>query len=267
MLAPSDPADPFVWTEPFRVRAYEVGPDERARVLALCDYVQEAAGEHAASAGVETFALADGPGTWILSRLRFEIAERPAMRSHVRVVTWPAAQDGLRAERDFELRDDADAVLMRGTSTWVVMSVARRRPVRLPDVISTFGPADRPRALPPTAGEPSAPETVTAEARFTVRTSDLDRVGHANNVRFAEWALEAAERLAAPSPSGVAAPSPSGVSPGTLAGLDLAFRAEAVAGDVVVSTVGPGDAPGSLAHRLARDSDDRTLALATSLWT
>jgi acyl-ACP thioesterase len=245
------PPDSFVWTEPFRVRAYEVGPDERARVLALCDYVQEAAGEHAASAGVETFALADGPGTWILSRLRFEIAGRPPMRSRVRVVTWPAAQDGLRAERDFELRDDADAVLMRGTSTWVVMSVARRRPVRLPDAISTFGPADRPRALPPPDAEPSAPETVTAEARFTVRTSDLDRVGHANNVRFAEWALEAAERL----------------SPGTLAGLDLAFRAEAVAGDVVVSTVGPGDAPGRCAHRLARDSDDRTLALATSIWT
>jgi medium-chain acyl-[acyl-carrier-protein] hydrolase len=252
MPSPPAQADPFVWTEPFRVRAYEVGPDERARVLALCDYVQEAAGEHAASAGVETFALPGGDaGTWVLARLRFEIAGRPAMRSRVRVVTWPAAQDGLRAERDFELLDDADAVLMRGTSTWVVMSVARRRPVRLPAAIEAFGPADRARALPPPAAEPAAPEVGTAEARFTVRTSDLDRVGHANNVRFAEWALEAAERL----------------SPGTLAGLDLAFRAEAVAGDVIVSTVGPGGAPGTLAHRLARESDDRPLALATSVWT
>lgn len=247
-----DPADPFVWTEPFRVRAYEVGPDERARVLTLCDYVQEAAGEHARAAGVEAFVLPGGDtGTWILSRLRFALAGRPAMRSRVRVVTWPAAHDGLRAERDFELLGDDGAVWMRGTSTWVVMSVGRRRPVRLPDAISAFGPAARPRALPPPADEPSAPEVVTAEARFTVRTSDLDRVGHANNVRFAEWALEAAGRL----------------SPGTLAGLDLAFRAEAVAGDVVVSTVGPAGPDGTFAHRLSRASDDHTLALATSLWT
>ncbi len=262
-------SDPLVWTEPFRVRAYEVGPDERARVLTLCDYVQEAAGEHARAAGVETFALPGGDvGTWILTRLRFALAGCPPMRAQVRVVTWPSGRDGLRAERDFELLADDGTVWMRGTSTWVVMSVSRRRPVRLPDAVLGFGPAARPRALDGAGlqlpdAEPSAPETVAAEARFTVRTSDLDRVGHANNVRFAEWALEAAERL--PTPSARAR---------TLAGLDLAFRAEAVAGDTVVSAVGPASADGArtradlwFAHRLSRESDDRTLALATSFWT
>ena len=35
---------PEVWRQPFAVRAYEVGPDERASVLTLADYFQEAAG-------------------------------------------------------------------------------------------------------------------------------------------------------------------------------------------------------------------------------
>lgn len=266
---------PLVWTESFRVRAYEVGPDERARVLTLCDYVQEAAGEHAHAAGVEDFALADGPGTWVLARLRLRLAERPAMRETVTVVTWPSGRDGLRAERDFELfagdlagGETGGTRLAWGTSTWFVMSVARRRPVRLPPALDAFGPPDRPRAVPPPGADPAAPERVLAEARFTVRRSDLDRVGHANNVRFAEWVLEATERL----------PSP----PGHLAGLDLLFRAEAVAGDTVVSAVGPAgtdapvtdatgtDVPGgalALAHQLTREADGRVLAVARTLWT
>ena len=256
----------LVWTESFRVRAYEVGPDERASVLTLCDYVQEAAGEHARAAGVEDFALANGPGTWVLSRLRLRLAGQPAMRETVTVVTWPSGRDGLRAERDFELfagNPDTGPRLLWGTSTWFVMSVARRRPVRLPPALDAFGPPDRARSLPPTETDPAAPEAVLAEARFTVRRSDLDRVGHANNVRFAEWVLEATETL----------PSP----PGRLAGLDLLFRAEAVAGDTVVSAVGPvaedttgtdaADGSLTLAHRLTRASDGRLLAVAHTFWT
>jgi acyl-ACP thioesterase len=242
-----------------------VGPDARASILTLCDYVQEAAGEHARAGGVEDFALPGGAGTWVLSRLRLRVAERPAMRETVSVVTWPSGYDGLRAERDFVVvrgavdAADPDAALagatclMRGTSTWFVMSVARRRPVRLPAALGDFQPPDRPRALPPADADPAAPDDVRAEARFTVRRSDLDRVGHANNVRFAEWALEAAARLDPP--------------PGRLAGLDLTFRAEAVEGDTVVSTVGPAANHSALAHRLARESDGRDLAFARTLWT
>lgn len=253
------PTDPLVWTEAFRVRAYEAGPDGHAGVLTLCDYVQEAAGEHASAAGVETFDLPDGPGTWILSRLRLALTSRPAMRETVRVVTWPSAHDGLRAERDFVVEAADGTEHLRGVSTWVVLSVARRRPVRLPEAVHAFGPATRARALPPVAADPVAPAEALAEARFTVRLSDLDRVGHANNVRFAEWALEAAARL----------PAWQGAAPPALATLDLAFRAEATYGDVVVSAVGPPAGASddtALAHALTRESDGRLLALAASTW-
>lgn len=270
------PDDPWLWREPFRVRAYEIGPDERATVLALCDYFQEAAGEHARSAGVETFALpSGGMGVWVMRRLGLRLVRRPAWRARVVVETWPSHYEGLLAHRDFAIRalpahdesPGAGDVLAFGTSAWFVIDAARRRPVRLPEGVAAFGPpAGAPRALVPGAEpedfSPADGDYQTHERRFHVRRSDLDRNAHANNVRFAEWALEAV---------------PEAVQAGhALTSLDVSFRAEAVYGDTVVScalaareasalgTAGAGETV--FAHTLRRERDGRTLALARSTW-
>lgn len=248
------PADlPFVWSEPFCVRAYEAGPDGRASALRLCDFIQEAAGEQARTFDLEVFDVGDGRlGTWVLSRLRLRLRGRPAFGETVHVATWPSHYDGLRAERDFEVHGP-DGRLAWGTSAWFVLDVERRRPVRLPPALMAFGPADRPRALADAAPPPEAPPFIVHRATFGVRRSDLDRIGHANHVRYAEWALEAL-------------PDP---LPGRLDALDVVFKAEAVRGDRVVSCAGPAPdaAPGVLAHHLTCEADGRTLALARTFWT
>ena len=241
-------APPLVWTEPFRIRATEVGPDDRATVLALADLLQEAAAEHARATGRESFDLGDGGrGTWVLSRLRLQIGRRPALREAVTVETWPSHYDGVRVHRDFLLRGADGAADVRATSVWFVFDVERRRPVRLPPSMRAFGPPDHDRAL--TLGAPPAPlDGVEAERSFAVRHADLDRVGHANNVRFLEWALEA----------------PGGAD--GLREIDVLYRAEAVRGDTVLSRVGP-ERGGARDHALVRGADGRTLALARTLWS
>lgn len=239
-------APPEVWTQPFTVRAYEVGPDERASVLVVADLFQEAAGEHARAAGLETFALGSGAGTWVLTRLRLQIDALPRMLEQVEVETWPSGRDGLRAYRDYILRDGTGKTVVTGTSAWLVLHVERRRPVRLPEAVSGFGPVAPSRAL--TLGDvPEPPVSVEAERDFAVRRSDLDRVGHANNVRFIEWVLEALD------------------SEDGLREIDLVYRTEAVYGDTVVSRAGPLMA-GSRSHVLIRESDGRSLAVARTSW-
>ena len=238
---------PEVWRQPFAVRAYEVGPDERASVLTLADYFQEAAGEHARSGGVETFDVGAEGGTWVLQRLRLALLARPAMRETVTVETWPSGRDGLRAYRDVRIWGEGDRLLLQGTSAWFVIDVARRRPVRLPAGLERFGPAE-PERVAAFGDPPEAPEAVEHARTFHVRRSDLDRVGHANNVRFVEWALEAL-------------PSETG-----LTDVEVLYQSEAVLGDDVVSEAGPL-ADGARLHRLTRAADGRTLALARTLWS
>jgi len=236
-----------VWRQPFTVRAYEVGPDERASVLTVADYFQEAAGEHARAGGVEEFDLGGRHGTWVLHRVRIRLDERPRMRQRVEVETWPSGRDRVRAYRDYRLWGDGPAPLAVGTSAWFVIDVQRRRPVPLPTGLERFGPREPASALDFEA-PPVAPETVEHARTFAVRRSDLDRVGHANNVRFLEWTLEAL-------------PSDAG-----LREIEVLYQAEAVVGDVVVSEVGPL-VDGARAHRLSREADGTTFALARTAWS
>ena len=239
--------DGLVWTQPFRIRAYEVGPDETASVLTVCDLLQEAAGEHARAAGREGFAIGSGWATWVLSRLRVRLHRRPRIREAVTVETWPSALDGLRATRDFRMAGGDGETVAVATSQWFLIDVERRRPVRLPPAMDGFAAPDHGRALTLDSA-PAAPEHVEAERAFAVRRSDLDRVGHANNVRFIEWALEALE-----------------VDAG-LREVDAGYRAEAVVGDTVLSRVGP-IRDGARAHEIVRASDGRSLAVARTLWS
>lgn len=238
---------PLVWTEPFTIRAYEVGPDETASVLTVCDLFQEAAGEHARASDREGFALPDGGwSTWVLSRLHLRMIRRPRIRERIEIETWPSALDGLRATRDFRVTS-ADETLAVATSQWFLIDIDRRRPVRLPAAMDGFERPEKSRALR-LGDAPEAPESVEHTASFAVRRSDLDRVGHANNVRFVEWVLEAL-------------PSDAGLSE-----VDLLYRAEAVLGDDIVTEAGPL-VDGARAHRLIRAGDGRILALARTLWT
>ena len=244
---PDPAAVPEVWRQSFTVRAVEAGPDERASVLTVADYFQEAAGEHARSGGVEVFELGERGGTWVLHRLQLRVEGLPAMRERVTVETWPSGRDRLRAFRDYRLWSDDGDVFVTGTSAWFVIDVARRRPVRLPAGLDRFGPTE-PEHVLAFGDPPQAPTEVEHAALFAVRRSELDRVGHANNVRFLEWALEAL-------------PSAEG-----LREIEVSYQTEAVYGDVVVSEAGPL-VNGARPHRLSRESDGATLALARTVWT
>ena len=242
-----DPATvPEVWRQRFAVRSYEVGPDERASLLTVADYFQEAAVEHARSGGLETFDVGAEGGIWVLQRLKLRVAGLPRMRETVEVETWPRGRSGLRAFRDYRLRGADGAGLLVGTSAWFVIDLARRRPVRLPEGLERFGPRE-PEQVLAFGDPPQAPAHAEHRATFSLRRSDLDRVGHANNVRFIEWALEAL-------------PSEAG-----LCDIDIQFHAEATLGDVVVSEAGPL-VEGARDHRLSGQADGRTLALARTLW-
>ena len=250
---------PLVWRRDLAVRVVDVGPDERLRPTALIDLLQEEAGHQARAFGLETFRLParrgaePGTGTWVLSRLALQVERWPAALERLALTTWPSRYSGLRASRDFALADAGGTRIAAATSEWFVLDLARRRPARLPRRVLDFGPPPgQPRAL--AAGDaPSPPPAVDRSAAFAVRRSDLDRVGHANNARFAEWALEAAGDV---------------WDTHRLAGLDLAFQREATHGDALVSEVSapvPTDGGVALAHRIRRG--DATLALARSRWT
>lgn len=80
----------MVWSEGVRVRAYEVGPDGAAGMPALCDWLQEAAGNHApgqwSRAGARSNTLAILPCVRVNRRDGTVLAPQPER-------TWSSAID------------------------------------------------------------------------------------------------------------------------------------------------------------------------------
>jgi medium-chain acyl-[acyl-carrier-protein] hydrolase len=239
------------FSEQFRVRAYEAGPDGRVTVQTVCNYLQEVAGNHARELGLATDQLIGQGLAWVLGRLQVRVDRYPFWWQEIGVETWPSAVDGMTAQRDFLLTDDSGRPVGAATSTWLIIDLEKRRAIRMPDFVHALPRPEREPALEHRPPQPLAPAEAEVERRFTVRMSDLDMNRHVNNVRFIEWALEAV---------------PEDVRAGrALRWFDVLFRAESNYGDEVVSACGRLP-DGRLAHRVSRASDDRELALLTTEW-
>ena len=245
-----------IWTESFRVRSYEVTPHGTASVLALCDYLQDAAGHHADALDVSMQDLLDAGRAWVLARLRLEVERLPDWEETVALATWPSGLHGLYATREFVLHagDTNGPVLARATSAWLVIDTERRRPLRPPRELYAIETPDRDAPLAPNPDDLPAPERADHERTFSVRYHELDLNRHVNNVRYAEWALETL---------------PADVHDAhRCTGLALQFRAEATAGDTVRATAETVEAGEALRvrHRLRHAESGRTLAVAATTW-
>lgn len=177
--------------EPFQVRTYETDAGGLVKVAGLCNYLQEAAGSHAAELGISIDDLGRENKTWVLSQLRLNLAKLPKPGDRILIRTWPSGIDRLFALRDFEILDYERQVLVKATSLWLIIDRTTRRPSRLPDFVTRLVRTNTPRVLTANSSlQLPGPNHVTHSAGLMVRKSDLDINGHVNNAHYVEWAME-----------------------------------------------------------------------------
>ncbi|HHP7239204.1 acyl-[acyl-carrier-protein] thioesterase [Longibacter sp.] len=244
-----------VWTESFPIRAYDITPRGTASPLAICDFLQEAAGNHADHLGVSMEDLLSDNRAWVLAFLHLEVDRYPSWHREVTLETWPSGLDGIYATREFVLSDD-DGSCARATSAWFVIDTERRRPVRPPSILHDIDLPDRPRPLSKQQSKSSVPESAPLHERdFRVRYHDLDLNRHVNNVRYVEWAVETLDA--------------GWLDAHVLSHLTLEFRAETTADDPVRAEAYAGvdaDPETTFRHHLRHADSNRTLALASTRW-
>jgi medium-chain acyl-[acyl-carrier-protein] hydrolase len=236
MEKPSSP--PPDYTEDYTLRSVDCGADGIMRVDAAFEILQEAAGYHAELCGAGFLDLLPTGRTWILSRIRVDFL-RPARYGDVlSVKTWPRGTQGLLALRDFRVRGADGEILMLGTSSWLLVEVAGRRPLRVADYLAgrfiltdekVLGAdaaklADFPVALGD--GSPTADARRSAALDFLVRASDLDMNGHMTNTAYFKMLSDGlAEAYPSFTPSSV----------------EANFMAEAFRGDALSLAFAPAD--------------------------
>jgi medium-chain acyl-[acyl-carrier-protein] hydrolase len=154
--------------------------------------LQNAAAGHASILSAATEELRKSGQTWMLSKMRVDVDRHLMLGESLSVETWPSTRiKGARAYRDYVLKDGNGEICARASSLWVIVDLASRRPVRIPDAIVALCadpgyliPAVEESWLLPPVGEVST-------STFRACWSDADQNEHVNNVAMVRWAVDA----------------------------------------------------------------------------
>jgi len=251
---PEGSSPPGVWTEDHAVRSYEADPRGKLSVVSFCNYLQEAAANHAHALGVSILQLIPRNITWVLSRLALRIHDHPEWRETIRVTTWPSGTRGPFSLRDFRVTGKENRILGESVTAWLLIDIGTRLPLRrVPFVSERLPHVKKEHPLKNDLGKLPGLDGCDNEEVFRVRQGDLDMNRHVNNVSYIEWVMES-------------------LPPGTgdhavLTDLEVNYIAEAFSGDHVVARCRKEDEKGlAFRHVILREKDGLELLRARTVW-
>jgi len=179
-----------VWQEELPVRFGAIDRSDKLTLDAVFQYFQEAAISHADNLGVGKDDFVKAGQAWILSRMTVLVKRRPKYCECLKVRSWPCGSEKLFAIRNYDIRDKDDIAVVSARSTWLIVDIEKRRPLRPQQIIDK---------LPPNVGLESLTAQDAGAAALTVQNNlqkvcerkalytDIDYNGHVNNVRYIQW--------------------------------------------------------------------------------
>lgn len=237
----------------FDVRLYDCGPDGKARVRTLFNFMQSTADSHSKSLGTSLNLMADKNLTWVYARFYAEILSCPSMYDSVECETWRSGIINGMANREFVMRDSAGGDILRATSSLALIDRGTRKPVDIPDYIQNQVAADKGRALSYAAFP--VEKTGKNDYIYTINTryEDIDINGHMNNASYAQMFFE----------SGY-----SGIQGGAvLKSIDIIFKGEVLYNDVIRCFSYPVDGEEKqFYHRAFNETGGRVSSVAITDW-
>ena len=157
--------------------------DSYMTIPAVLDMFQDIAGLHADSVGIGAFEMEEMGLFWVVSRIRLKIMSKAFVYDDLDVTTWIQPADRAACERDFSLKRNGE-VLAYARSIWAAL---RRDNGRLAHMADFYPDADF--CIDPPDDEPFVRRNKRFEdaeplGEYTVRSIDIDRGGHMNNVNY-----------------------------------------------------------------------------------
>ena len=157
------------------------------RILVL---MQELAGEHSDLLGCSFEETCSRGAVWVVTRNEFQVDRYPIIGQTVVGKTYPGRTRRGIYPRYYLIEDEEGRPLVRGSSFWVLADINTRQMMDIKEI------ADN---MPDTSGltqpfrNPGAVQELTAgfskTASWQPLYTDLDRNGHVNNTRPADWGL------------------------------------------------------------------------------
>ena len=184
--------DRIGYEETQRVSYFQIDGNRNMSPAALLSCLQEVAVTHSDTLGYTLAYMAEHQWGWSVINWHLKIYRMPRHGERINIQTWSDKCLRFQAERSFYLFDEAGEKLLDGASRWIFMDLARRRPANTPAGMAEAYHSGQEPAIPDeTYRMPKEAEgdmICTREVLVTRR--DTDTNGHANNVKYLEWAMD-----------------------------------------------------------------------------
>lgn len=189
-------SDPIKYTAVKEVQLFHSGAAGLMTPSGISRFVQEMAGYHAAQLGFGYEDLQRLGIAWVLREQSMEVLRFPGLGEKLTVTTWPTGAERILCHRDFTVGNADGEMLARGTTAWFGLNMASRRPVKSASFFNLDG-YDLPGSVfhTPVAELGRLEEDPGAAPIRTVYRSDVDALGHMNNLRYMDWALDLGAEL------------------------------------------------------------------------
>lgn len=181
-----------IWKEQFTIPAYMVDVTRHASLTAICNILQDMAGRHAKVLKVGYYDMQAIGCFWALNRLKVSINQFPKWQETINIETWISSARGPFSHRNFLIYNEKGELLGSASYLWFLVNIAKRRPTKIPKgIFSVFPDLIAPCGLP----DKIKPKQGNFEtAIHHVVYSNLDMIGHVNNVKYIEWILDSSRK-------------------------------------------------------------------------
>lgn len=237
----------------FEVKLYDAGPDGKAKIRTLFNFMQSSADSHSKALGTSMELMAERNLTWVYARFYAEINSYPDMYESVKCETWRSGVTEGMVNREFVMTGIGGLELLRGTSSLALIDRGSRKPVEIPDFILQQFDSEKGRALHYPSLKVEIPEKNDYLYTQKTRYEDLDINGHMNNASYAQMFFESGYSVIQ--------------DRANLYSIDIMFKGEVFYDDMI--TCGISSASGDerrLIHKAFNEKREKVSATAVTEW-
>lgn len=180
-----------VWQDEYTLRAGDFDRFDRIKLSAVLDLFQDAAGRHAEELGVGFADMFSRELLWVLTRIKLKILAQPVRYQKIIVKTWPLAPNRLNYRREYCIEDTNGKKLIAGSSEWVIINSSTRHFVSVSNLYPFTDGFCEDIMFEGKLGKLHDFESDSLKYTAAVGFSELDVNGHVNNIKYADYSMDA----------------------------------------------------------------------------
>ena len=179
-----------IYSQEFQLRTSDFDCRGQIKPSAVLDLFQEVAGAHAIELGVGFDDLLKKELIWVIVKVKFRIENDIKEHQKVIVKTWPLPAGRVTLQREYLIEDKSGKILVKGTSEWVTVHSEKRRIVPPTNVYPLEEYCEDKMFEEKLVKVPDFTD-ISVKIEVNSEFCDLDRNGHVNNIRYADYVLNA----------------------------------------------------------------------------